>query len=84
MDPAGMARMRLKLYSFALVAVAGIAVDAPLWSVLASVFICVAIPFAVAAQGIGPVRALLLPSRGPHPDEARPPHTDRLTAEARR
>ncbi|MEV7331863.1 hypothetical protein [Micromonospora sp. NPDC093244] len=63
MDPARTARMRLKLYSFALVAVAGIVVGAPLWSILAPIFICVAIPFAAAAQGIGPVRALFLPSR---------------------
>ncbi|MET8233369.1 hypothetical protein ABZS77_22140 [Micromonospora sp. NPDC005298] len=58
-----MARIRVKFYSFAAVTVAGIAVGAPMWSVLAAALICVAIPFAVVAQDAGPLRALFLPSR---------------------
>ncbi|MEU6023694.1 hypothetical protein [Micromonospora sp. NPDC047134] len=63
MDLVSMARLRVKLYSFAALAAAGVAIDAPIWSITALVFLCAAIPFAVALQGTGRVRALFLPSR---------------------
>ncbi|MEV6813467.1 hypothetical protein [Micromonospora sp. NPDC051296] len=63
MHLAPMARIRIKFYSFAVLAAAGITIDAPIWSIVAPIFICVAIPLAVAAQGTGHVRDLFLPSR---------------------
>ncbi|MGC5028577.1 hypothetical protein [Micromonospora sp. DT229] len=62
MDLVSMARLRVKLYSFAALAAAGVAIDAPIWSITALAFLCAAIPLAVALQG-GRVRALFLPSR---------------------
>ncbi|MEV6695055.1 hypothetical protein AB0M35_26630 [Micromonospora sp. NPDC051196] len=63
MDLVPMARLRVKLYSFAVLAAAGVAIDAPIWSIVAVVSICAAIPLAVALQGTGRVRTLFLPSR---------------------
>ncbi|MEU8073499.1 MULTISPECIES: hypothetical protein [unclassified Micromonospora] len=56
-------RLRVTLYSIAALAVAGVAVDAPVWSVVASLFLCVALPLAVALQSPEHLRALFVPSR---------------------
>ncbi|WP_341715948.1 hypothetical protein QQG74_18115 [Micromonospora sp. FIMYZ51] len=58
-----MTGLRVKFYSFGALAAVGVAIDAPVWSIAALVFLCVAIPIAVALQGTVCVRALFLPSR---------------------
>ncbi|MEU7714219.1 hypothetical protein ACIA8B_17935 [Micromonospora chalcea] len=57
------ARLRVTFYSIAALAVAGVATDAPVWSIAASLFLCVAIPLAVAFQSPAHLRALFVPSR---------------------
>ncbi|MFI7249136.1 hypothetical protein [Micromonospora chalcea] len=57
------ARIRVTFYSIAALAVAGVATDAPVWSIAASLFLCVAIPLAVAFQSPEHLRALFVPSR---------------------
>ncbi|MDO3684184.1 hypothetical protein [Micromonospora sp. C28ISP2-4] len=61
------ARLRITFYSTAVLAVAGAATDAPLWSIAASLFLCVAIPLAVAFQSPQHLRALFVPSRAAEP-----------------
>ncbi|WP_244933198.1 hypothetical protein [Micromonospora tulbaghiae] len=61
------ARIRVTFYSIAALAVAGVATDAPIWSIAASLFLCVAIPLAVAVQSPEHLRALFVPSRATEP-----------------
>ena len=57
------ARIRVTFYSIAALAVAGVATDAPVWSVAASLFLCVAIPLAVAFHSPQHLRASFAPPR---------------------
>ncbi len=57
------ARIRVTFYAIAALAVAGVATDAPVWSIAASLFLCVAIPLAVAFHSPERLRALFVPSR---------------------
>ncbi|MGX1615995.1 hypothetical protein ACWIF8_19150 [Micromonospora chalcea] len=57
------ARLRVTFYSIATLAVTGVATNAPVWSIAASLFLCVAIPLAVAFQSPERLRALFVPSR---------------------
>ncbi|MFI2387797.1 hypothetical protein [Micromonospora aurantiaca (nom. illeg.)] len=57
------ARIRATFYSIAALTVAGVATDAPVWSIAASLFLCVAIPLAVAFQSPEHLRAMFVPSR---------------------
>ncbi|MFJ8829608.1 hypothetical protein [Micromonospora aurantiaca] len=61
------ARIRVTFYSSAALAVAGVATNAPFWSIAASLFLCVAIPLAVAIQSPEHLRALFVPSRATEP-----------------
>ncbi|MGA4685178.1 MULTISPECIES: hypothetical protein [Micromonospora] len=61
------ARIRVTFYSIAALAVAGVATNAPVWSIAASLFLCVAIPLAVAFQGPEHLRALFVPFRAAEP-----------------
>jgi hypothetical protein len=66
MNRSPIAGLRVRFYSFLALAVAGVAVDAPVPSVAAAVFICAATLLAVALQEAGGVGALFLPSRFAH------------------
>jgi len=64
MEPVPMTRARTAFWSCALLAVAGAALAAPVWSIAALLFTCVAIPLAVSVRGTPHhVRALFFPFR---------------------
>lgn len=63
MYPVSVFGLRVRFYSFAILTATGVVLNAPVWSIAASAFLCAAIPLAVAFQDPERLRALFLPVR---------------------